>query len=55
MFKFDIIAKETSEGVPNSVNFLSSNGKSHTLYFRIKILGYEIAWTPVPFVTNFPT
>lgn len=54
MFKINIIAKLTPNGIPGAVDVLGINGKSYTLYFRVSILGFNTGWVPVKFMDNFP-
>jgi hypothetical protein len=54
MFKFNIVAKLTPNGVPGAVNMLGADGKNYTLYYRISVFGLGINWTPVKFLSNFP-
>lgn len=53
MFKVNIIAKLTPDGVQDAFNVLS-NGKNYTFYFRVSILGFSTGWVPVKFMDNFP-
>lgn len=55
MFKLEIIAKLNAAGLNNTVNLLGQDGRNYTLYYKMSILGFSLSWTPVKFVTNFPS
>lgn len=55
MLKMQIVAKLNPSGLPGALNFLGQDGRNYTLYYRMSILGFTIAWTPVLFVETFPS
>ncbi len=55
MFKFNIVARYTPEGIPGAMNFLGGDGKNYVLFYRLSILGFGVSWTPVPLVDTFPS
>ena len=55
MFKFNVIAKFTPDGITDAVNLLNSKGKNYTLYYRLSVLGFSTGWVPVKFMDNFPS
>ena len=54
MFKFNIVAKLTPDGIPGAFNFLGADGRNYVLYYRLSVLGYGVSWTPVKLVNTFP-
>lgn len=54
MFKFNIVARYSPDGVPGAMNFLGGDGKNYVLFYRLSVLGFGVAWTAVKLVDNFP-